>query len=329
MVTGDPNVENFSPDGAESEAPTTIEGRSLRQIALGRIKKDKGTLFAMVLAGLFVLCALLAPILDRLGVIDPFSNHRELIDGEGNPKVGISAQHLLGLVPGSGTDLLSRLMLGITFSVIVGLCATIVAILIGLVVGLVAGFSGGKLDFLCSRLIDLVLCFPQTLMLLALSGTLVARLEDLGVPKGNVAMGLYVILVLGLFGWPTFARIIRGQVLTLRNREFIEAARSLGATNKRLYFAELLPNLWAPLLVYSTLLFPVFVSAEAALGYLGVGIKAPTPTLGNIINDSSAFAQSNALYFFAPALTVALLVLSFNLVGDGLRDALDPKADRH
>ena len=329
MVTGDPNVENFSPDGAESESPKQIEGRSLRQIALGRLKKDKGTLAAMAIAFLFILCAVSSPILDKIGIIDPFTNHRELIDGSGDVKVGPSFSHWLGVVPGSGTDLLSRLMLGVTFSVIVGLCATIVAISIGLVVGLVAGFSGGKADFLCSRLIDLVLCFPQTLMLLALSGTLVSRLEDLGVPKGNVAMGLYVILVLGLFGWPTFARIVRGQVLTLRNREFIEAARSLGATNRRLYFTELLPNLWAPLLVYSTLLFPVFVSAEAALGFLGVGIQAPTPTLGNIINDSVQYSQSNALYFFAPSLTVALLVLSFNLVGDGLRDALDPKADRH
>lgn len=329
MVTGDPNVEDFSVDGAEQSERKAIEGRSLRQIAIGRLKRDKGTLLAISLAGLFVLCAVLAPILDKLNVIDPLGNHRELLSSSGDPLVGPSPEHLLGVVPGSGTDLLSRLMLGITFSVIVGLSATFVAISIGLVVGLVSGFMGGKTDFLASRLIDLVLCFPQTLMLLALSGTMVARLEDLGVPKGNVATGLYVILVLGLFGWPTFARIIRGQVMTLRNREFVEAAKSLGAKKARIYFTELLPNLWAPLLVYSTLLFPVFVSAEAALGFLGVGIKAPTPTLGNIINDAVGYSQTNALYFFAPVLSVALLVLSFNLVGDGLRDALDPKADRH
>jgi len=213
--------------------------------------------------------------------------------------------------------------------VVVGLCATLVAVIIGLVVGLASGFAGGKVDFLGTRLIDLVLCFPQTLMLLALSGTFIARIKSMGVSDDNVAAGIYVILVLGLFGWPTFARIIRGQVMTLRNREFVEAARSLGATNKRVYFTELLPNLWAPILVYATLLFPAFVSAEAALSYLTVGIKAPTPTLGNIITDSVNYLNQDPLYFFAPVFTIAALVLSFNLVGDGLRDALDPRADRH
>lgn len=332
MVTGDPNVENFSSDGAESESPKKIEGRSLRQIAIGRLKKDKVTLIAMTIALLFVLAALIAPLLVKFGAINPIANNQDLLNPDSSPKGswgGISASHWLGVVPGSGTDLFARLLYGITFSVIVGLCATIVAILIGLLVGLTSGFAGGKVDFLGTRLIDLVLCFPQTLMLLALSGTLIARIKSLGVSNDNVATGLYVILVLGLFGWPTFARIIRGQVLTLRNREFVEAARSLGASNRRIYLTELLPNLWAPILVYSTLLFPVFVSAEAALSFLGVGIKAPTPTLGNIITDSVNYLQQDPVYFFAPVITIATLVLSFNLVGDGLRDALDPKADRH
>lgn len=335
LVTGDPAVEGMGPDGAEPktpEEPKAIEGRSLRQIALTRIKRDKATLVAMAIATLFVLVALIAPLLVKFDVIDPIANHQDLINADTSPKGswgGMSSSHWLGVVPGSGTDTLARLLYGITFSVIVGLCATLVAVAIGLVVGLASGFAGGKVDFLGTRLIDLVLCFPQTLMLLALSGTFIARIKSMGISDDNVATGVYVILVLGLFGWPTFARIIRGQVMTLRNREFVEAARSLGATNKRVYFTELLPNLWAPILVYATLLFPAFVSAEAALSYLGVGIKAPTPTLGNIITESVNYLNSDPLYFFAPVITIAALVLSFNLVGDGLRDALDPKADRH
>lgn len=332
IVTGDPNLEDMSPDGAEADAPKAIEGRSLKQIAIGRIKKDKTTLVAIAIAGLFVLCAVLAPILVKLSVIDPIANNGALINDDSSPKgafSGMSAEHILGVVPGTGTDLFARLIYGITFSVIVGLCATIVAILIGLVVGLVAGFAGGKTDFLATRLIDLVLCFPQTLMLLALSGTFIARIKSLGISNDNIATGVYVVLVLGLFGWPTFARLVRGQVMTLRNREFVEAARSLGATNRRVYFTELMPNLWAPILVYSTLMFPAFVSAEAALSFLGVGIHAPTPTLGNIITDSVNYLQQDPVYFFAPVITIASLVLSFNLVGDGLRDALDPKADSH
>lgn len=332
MVTGDANVDEISLDGAESETGKTVEGRSLRQIAVGRLKRDKATLAALFVVVLFVLSAVIAPILVSTGVIDPIANHQELLADDSSPKGafgGISASHWLGVVPGSGTDLFSRLLYGITFSVIVGLGATILAVFIGLVVGLTSGFAGGKADFLGTRLIDLVLCFPQTLMLLALSGTFISRIKSMGVSDDNMATGLYVILVLGLFGWPTFARIIRGQVMTLRGREFVEAARSLGAKQSRIYITELLPNLWAPILVYATLLFPTFVSAEAALSYLGVGIKAPTPTLGNIITDSVRYLDQDPVYFFAPVFTIAMLVLSFNLLGDGLRDALDPKADRH
>lgn len=335
MVTGDPALEGMGPDGAEPqtpEEPKAIEGRSLRQIAVSRLKRDKATLAAMTIAALFVLVAIIAPILVATGVLDPTTNHRDLLSQDGTPIGGFSgasSHHPLGVVPSSGTDLLSRLMYGVTFSVVVGLGATAVAMLIGMTVGLISGFAGGKADFLLSRLVDLVLCWPQTLLLLALSGTIIARIQSFGVKNSNIAAGIYIILVLGLFGWPTFARIIRGQVMTLRNREFIEAARSLGATNRRLYVTELLPNLWAPFLVYATLTFPAFVSAEAALSFLGVGIHAPTPTLGNIITDAIDFSQADPTYFFVPVITISVLVLSFNLLGDGLRDALDPKADRH
>ena len=334
LVTGDPNVAQAPNGVARGEEPKAIEGRSLRQIALGRLKRDKWTMLAMAIAGFYVLVAVLSPLLVNLDVLKPTEGNQHLVDpaNSGAPFGrfgGISADHLLGVVPQTGWDLLSRLAYGVTFSVIVGLGATIVAILIGLSLGMIAGFSGGWVDAAISRVIDLVLCFPQTLMLLALSTTLTMRLIDLGVPGGNIASGLYVILVLGLFGWPTFARIVRGQVMTLRNREFVEAARSLGATRRRMYVTELLPNLWAPILVYSTLTFPVFVSAEAALSFLGVGIKSPTPTLGNVINDAVNYSQNDPAYFFLPIVTIVILVLSFNLTGDGLRDALDPKADRH
>ena len=137
-----------------------------------------------------------------------------------------------------------------------------------------------------------------------------------------------MVLVLGFFGIPLFARIIRGQVLSLREREFIEAARSLGARSRRIYVKELLPHLWAPILVYTTLVMPANISAEAALGFLGVGINPPTASLGAILNDSVNYALPDPAYFIFPGLTVFILVLSFNLLGDGLRDALDPKAGR-
>jgi peptide/nickel transport system permease protein len=137
-----------------------------------------------------------------------------------------------------------------------------------------------------------------------------------------------VIAVIAFANWPYVARLVRGQVLSLREREFVDAARLLGASRRRMYFKEILPNLWAPVLVQFTLIMPAYVSAEAALGYLGVGIHPPTPTLGNILQDSVNFSTADFPYFFYPALLLAIIVISFNLLGDGMRDALDPKADR-
>ena len=164
--------------------------------------------------------------------------------------------------------------------------------------------------------IDLTLSFPVTLMLLGLSGVLVDRMTDLEIPAGAVVNGLYIVIVLAIFGWPPIARLIRGQVLSIREREYVDAAVLMGASRYRIYFKEILPNLWAPLLVYFTLLMPAFVSAEAALSYLGVGIKNPTPTLGNVLGGALEFAYTDFFFFFIPAAMIAVIVICFNLLGD-------------
>jgi peptide/nickel transport system permease protein len=175
---------------------------------------------------------------------------------------------------------------------------------------------------------DLILAFPQLLMLLALSVVLIEKITNLGVPPGTPSRVVYLILVLGFFGFPYFGRVIRGQVLSLREREFVEAARSLGARGPRIWFTELLPNLWAPILVFTSLILPANIGTEAALSFLGVGVSAPTPTLGNVLTDSVTFLVADPTYFILPGLAIFTIVLSFNLLGDGLRDALDPKSDR-
>jgi peptide/nickel transport system permease protein len=309
-----------------------IEGRTPWQLARARLRRDRLTMVALIISCLVVLMAVLAPVLDLLGILKPNNFNSELIDPAlgGYPRGafgGMSWTHLLGVEPGTGRDTLSRVVLGLTFSLIVATSATIVAVVTGTVLGLIAGLLGNRTDFFIMRLADMVLAFPVTLMLLALSGMFIDVI-GLVVSNDNMATGLYIIFVLGFFGWPTFARIIRGQVLSMREREFIEAARSLGASNRRIYFKELLPNLWAPILVYGTLVLPAYVSAEAALSFLGVGIKPPTPTLGNILTNSVNYASSVPIFFLVPGLAIAIVVLSFNLLGDGLRDALDPKADR-
>lgn len=331
----------FSAGQLETEVPppvapvetSKIVGRSPWQIARSRLRRDKVSIAALVIVLLFVLMALASPILDRLGIIDPQTLHGDLVQGLGamptGPFGGVSSQHLLGVEPQTGRDLLSRLVSGVTLSMLIATSATLISVVIGTVLGIISGFMGKWVDFGIGRFTDLVLAFPQLLMLLALSPVLIERITSMGVPTGNPSAVVYLIVVLGFFGWPFFARIIRGQVLSLREREFVEASRSLGARSWRIWFTELLPNLWAPILVYTTLILPTNVSAEAALSFLGVGVKAPTPTLGNILTDSVTFLSADPTYFVLPGLFIFAFVLSCNLLGDGLRDALDPKADRH
>lgn len=310
-----------------------VLGRSPLRLAASRFRKDR---LSMVFAGVvlvYLVVAISAVPLVLAGVLDFESLNPELVDGAngGLPLGsfgGISWDHPLGVEPGLGRDVLSRMVVGISLSLSVALSAALITVTIGTALGIVAGFAGGVVDGIVGRLIDLVLAFPSTLMLLALSGIAVAFMTDtLHIPRGPdgaFVNGLYVVVVLAAFGWPPIARLIRGQVLSLREREFVDAARLMGASQTRICFREILPNLWAPLLVYFTLLMPAFVSAEAALSFLGVGIKPPMPTLGNILTDSINWT-ADPVYFFAPAIAIAVIVVAFNLLGDGIRDALDPR----
>jgi peptide/nickel transport system permease protein len=312
--------------------PKKIVGRSPWQIARSRLRRDKVSMVCLVIVCFYVVVAVTAPILQHFGVIDPYAPHGKLLNvADGMPAGnwgGISTTHPFGVEPQTGRDVLSRIVGGITQSMLIASMATLFSLVLGSVIGIISGYTGKWVDFWLGRFIDLVLAFPQLLMLLALSVVLIQKITSLGVPAGAPSQIVYLIVVLGFFGFPFFARIIRGQVLSLREREFVEASRSLGARGYRIWFTELLPNLWAPILVYGTLIFPTNVSAEAALSFLGVGVPAPTPTLGNILTDAVTFLASDPVFFWLPALAIFLLVLSANLLGDGLRDALDPKSDR-
>ena len=315
--------------------PERVLGKSPTQLAIGRFRRDKLSMIAFVVVATYVIMALLAPPLVKIGVIDPLTLHQDLLDVNlgSIPKGswgGMSWHHPLGIEPGAGRDVMSRLWYGITFSLSIALAASLLAIIIGTVLGIISGFSGGWVDSIIGRFVDLTLSFPQTLMLLALSASGVALSAKFlpGNQSAPFPNGFYEVLVLGLFGWPSITRLIRGQVLSIREREFVDAARLLGASRARLYFKEILPNLWAPVLVSFTLTMPAYISAEAALSFLGVGIHPPTPTLGNVLVDSINYSVAEPTFFFFPALLIAIIVVSFNLLGDGLRDALDPKAER-
>ena len=321
-------------DTTAVDGGVAIRGRSPWQIFRARLRRDKVTVGALVFSIIFLILGAISPLLAKLGILKPNEQHPELVQDLGSIPGGfgggMSWAHPLGVEPGTGRDLLSRIVTGMTTSLTVAVLATLFAVVLGTALGLISGFSGGLVDTVISRFMDLVLSFPSTLMLLSLQVVLVDRIASVMAQPASAAGPkiAFMVLVLGFFGWPFFARIIRGQVLSLREREFVEAARSLGARRGRIYLKELLPHLWAPILVYTTLIMPANISAEAALGFLGVGINPPTASLGAILNDSIGYALPDPGYFLFPGLTVVALVLSFNLLGDGLRDALDPKAGR-
>jgi len=321
----------------DQEKPGAVAGQSPMRLAWGRLRRDKLSMVSLVIVLLVIVAAVAAPFLVKFGVLDPYTLHNS---GEGNlldentlPKgwlhSGISSDHWLGVEPATGRDAMSRFWYGMTFSLAIALTASALAVTIGAVLGIIAGFSRGWVDALIGRLIDLTLSFPQTLMLLALASLgLALIIQVTPFENGPAAQATYAIVVLALFGWPPVARVVRGQVLSIREREFVDAAVLLGASRWRIYFKEILPNLWAPLLVLFTLTMPAYVSAEAALSYLQVSVKPPTPTLGNVLRDSLQFADTDIVYFLTPAFLIAIIVISFNLLGDGLRDALDPKSHR-
>jgi peptide/nickel transport system permease protein len=322
-------AENAAIDGA-----VAIKGRSPWQIVWSRLRRDKVSMIALVMSTLCILLAIISPILAHFEIIQPDLNHPDLVTGLGSLPEGfgggMSWAHPLGVEPGTGRDIFARILTGLTTSLTVAILATIFSLVVGVILGIIAGFARGRTDWWISRFMDLVLSFPSTLMLLSLQLILVQMIANaMGQPASAPAPKIvFMIIVLGFFGFPQIARIIRGQVLSLREREFIEAAQSLGAKRGRIYFTELLPHLWAPILVFATLVMPANIAAEATLGFLGVGLNPPASSLGSMLNASVNYALPDPAYFLIPGLAVFIVVLSFNLLGDGLRDALDPKSGR-
>jgi len=323
---------NATTVGVVLNSASVVASRSPGRLAWARFLSDKKTVVAAVIVLIYVILAIVAPILVSAGILNPYKTNQDLIGPDSLPLGnfgGISADHPFGVEPGIGRDVLSRVWYGLTFSLLIALVGSFLAMMIGIILGIIAGLTGGWVDTIIGRLIDLTLSFPQTLMLLALSGTIIAILTGtFGVPEGDLARATYVILVLAVFGWVGVARVIRGQVLSIREREYIDASKLIGSSAPRRWFREVLPNLWAPILVQSTLMLPAYISTEAALAYLGVSVQQPTPTLGNVLQDAVRYPVADFTYFIIPVIVLVVMVVAFNLLGDGLRDALDPKGNR-
>ncbi len=314
-------------------APEAFTGLSLRQLAWRRLKRDKAAMFAMWLLVVIFLTALLAPVITALLGVNPYDFDLTVLDpAQGSlpagPWGGASLDHPLGVEPLTGRDLLARLLYGARVSLFIACTSVVLIALVGTTIGIIAGYKGGWIDTIIGRTTDLLLAFPFLLMALALGPVLTQRLTAMGVSE-ELSRMLYLIVVFTFFGWPYLARLIRGQVLSLREREFVEAAVANGAPTRRILFREVLPNLWAPIIVYVTISLPTLIAAEAALAYLGVGIVEPTPSWGKMLADSVRYFAVVPTYLFIPGTALFIVVYAFNVFGDAVRDALDPRTGRN
>jgi peptide/nickel transport system permease protein len=323
----EPVVETLSPIGVDDRQH--VEGRTPWQLFWARFRRDKIALVALGWVIALIIAALAAPLFVKVVAHNGPNDIKPELSNEFNiPVIGPSVR-FWGGVDALGRDVFVRTLYGARTSLEVALTATAVSVVIGLALGLFGGYFGGKTDTFTSRLTDIVLSLPVFLLAIGISAS--CGVDPRGCLGGTLKPGVpLVTFIIALFGWTYIARIVRGQTLSLREREFVEAARATGFGSMHIMVREILPNLVAPLIVYTTLLIPVNIIFEASLSYLGVGIPPGTPSWGKMISD----ATDGQLYRFAwwmlvfPGTMLVLTTLAFNLVGDALRDALDPRANR-
>jgi ABC-type dipeptide/oligopeptide/nickel transport system permease subunit len=314
-----------------------IAGKSPSRIAMERLLRDKTFMVCSAIFLIMVLAALFAPLICKaMGIyydssqpgaptpsdmLDVFGDQMPIV---GPPDHGFTIHHPLGLAPRNGLDNFAILLYGMRASLTVAVSATVLSTIIGVVLGLLAGFSRGWLDRIITFVIDLFLSFPLILMGIALSPLLMShfRTNQAQLP---LAQKISLIAILTIFGWMGLARLVRGQVLSLREREFIQAAQVIGVPTRRVLFRELLPNLVAPIVVATSMALPAYVATEAGFSYLGIGLNL---SLGNTVNLALQYWQQYPLYLWTPVAAITILVLTLNLIGDGIRDAFDPKTRR-
>jgi peptide/nickel transport system permease protein len=307
-------IQHEGGEGLEEEAAAKIQGRSTWQLAWARLKHDRAAVISFAVIIVIILVAIFAPVFAAItghGVNQQFRTTG--LTPTGLP-VAPGRNFLFG-TDDQGRDILVRLAYGARISLFVGVVATLITVAVGAVLGLAAGFLGGIVDTIVARFVDLILSLPYLLFAICL----------VSVSRPSLKI---VIIVIALFGWAAVARIVRGQVLSIREKEYIESARSLGAGTWRIMFIDILPNVTAQLIVYATLLIPVSIVAEASLSFLGLGVPPPTADWGQMLAEAESVYQQAWWYLVIPGVALVITTLAFNIFGDGVRDALDPRFDR-
>ena len=325
-------------------AQTKIRGRSLTSDALRRLARNRAAVIGGAIVFLNILVAFLSPVVapkrydaatlehsnaTPVWVIKIFPGMKPIEEGG---YVAVNNRYVLG-ADKLGRDLLSRIIYGARISLSVGFIGPTISMIIGLAVGLVAGFNGGRVDNILMRLVDIMYAFPTMLLIILLmaffragfgrerAGALVSALSKLDTAMGGL---LFIFIGIGLTAWMGAARLVRGQVLSVRESEYVLAARTIGAPTPRIILRHVLPNVIGPLIITETLAIPGYIAYEAFLSFIGLGVNPPTPSWGGMIAEGADRIQSYPNQALFPALALFVLMFSFNFLGDGLRDALDP-----
>ena len=313
-LAGIPDVLEVPPPEA-GESTLAIEGRSPFRLALARLRTDRVAYLAFGALVLMVLLAIFAPLISAATGHDHLNpNLLTGTDTFGQPLGPGQGGYLLG-TDNLGRDVLVRIAYGARISLLVGVLATAIASVSGTIVGVIAGYYGGWVDAVLARMMDTVLSFPYVLLAIVLASVYGPSLP-------------LTIGVIAFFSFAAIGRIVRGQTISLREKEYVEAARSMGAGDLRIMFVDILPNLVAPVIVLGSLLVPTAIVFEATLDYLGVGVGPPTPTWGNMLADAQGSGFSNWWFWIFPSIALLITTLGFNLLGDSVRDALDPRTER-
>lgn len=329
-----PGGQKSSAEKQPAEHPEQV-GRSPGRLMWTRFKRDRTGVVAGCVVLAFFAVAALAPVISRLYGKDPYTRYGQERPGLLNenfypikPNGGIDGEFWFGLEPGTGRDVFTNLIYGMRTSLSLAVIITVLSVLTAILIGVVGGYMGGRTDYFLGRFTDLMMSFPNQLFFVAFTPVIAALVVDPSDEMPTWLRACVLIYVMWILGWMTLARLLRGQVLALREREFIEAAKVAGASPWRIVRKELLPNLVTPTLVQATYMLPNFVTSIAALSFLGVGLVDPTPDWGRMFATGAEVYQSDITYMFFPGGAMVIFVVAFNLFGDSVRDAFDPKAGR-
>ncbi|MET9729847.1 ABC transporter permease [Streptomyces sp. NPDC006458] len=335
-VALDPELEATS---AVAKGEQKLEGRSPGQLMWQRFKRDRTGVVCAAIVIFFFVAALAAPLLVKLSGADPYTLYGQdptyadepVLDEFGLPLGyfgGVSGSHWFGVEPQYGRDLFAMLMYGMRTSLFMALGVTVLLMVTGVIIGLVGGYFGGRVDYWLGRITDFFLSFPSQLFFIAFMPVVTAFFVDPQEETPTYFRALAILVVLWVLGWMGMARLVRSTVLSLREREFVEAAKVAGASPGRIVRKEILPNIVSPILVQFTYQLPSTILTIAFLSFAGVGFVEPTPDWGRLFAAGAKHAEQDPAFMFFPGIALVIFILAFNLLGDSVRDAFDPKSGR-